>query len=38
METGGATAVCLSQHTQPVNVPKGVGNQAEAEKTYLTIR
>ena len=33
---GAAAAACLSQHTQPpLNVPKGVGNQGEAEKTYL---
>ena len=38
METEGAAAACLSQHTQLLNGPKGVGNQAEAEETYLTIR
>ena len=36
METDGAAAACLSQHTQPLNVPKGVRNPAEAEETYLT--
>ena len=36
METeGAAAAACLSQHTQLLNVPKGVGNQAEAEETYI---
>ena len=29
MEIEGAAAACLSQHTQPLNVLKGVGNQAE---------
>ena len=38
METEGAAAAFLSQHTQPLKMPKDVRNQAEAEKTYLTIR
>ena len=38
METEGAAPACLSQHTQPLIVPKGVGNQAEAEEAYFTIR
>ena len=38
MEIEGAAAACLSLHIQPLNVPKGIGNQAEAEETYLTIR
>ena len=29
METEGAAAAYLSQHTQPLKVPKSVGNQAE---------
>ena len=35
-EIEGAAAACLSQHTQPQNVPMCVRNQAEAEGTYMT--
>ena len=35
-ETEGTAAACLSQHTQPLNVPKGVRNQAETEEIYFT--
>ena len=38
MKAEGAAAACLSQHAQSLYVPKCVGNQAEAEETYLTIR
>ena len=36
MEAEGAVAACLSQHTQPLTLPKGVRNLAEAEETYST--
>ena len=39
METEGvAVAACLTQLTQPLNMPNSVRNQAESEETYLTIR
>ena len=35
MKTEGAAAAHLSQHGQPLIVPKVVGYQGEAEETYL---